>query len=59
MFKNLPANTGDTIQSLVGEDPTCCGAAKPRNTTTEALACLCSATREVATVRSLCTSTRE
>ena len=36
VVKNLPANTGDTgpiqgtrVQSLVWEDSTCCGAAKP------------------------------
>ena len=27
VVKNLPANAGDTVQSLVQEDPTCPGAA--------------------------------
>ena len=30
MVKNLPANAGDTGSILVQEDPTCCGATKPR-----------------------------
>ena len=29
--KNLPANAGAQLQSLVREDPTCCGATKPVN----------------------------
>ena len=26
VVKNLPANAGDTVQSLICEEPTCCGA---------------------------------
>ena len=29
VVKNLPANAGDTVRAVVGEDPTCCGATKP------------------------------
>ena len=29
MVRNPPANAGDTVQSLVLEDPTCGGATKP------------------------------
>ena len=29
MVKNPPANAGDTVRSLVWEDPPCRGAAKP------------------------------
>ena len=29
VVKNLPANAGDTVRSLVREDPTCRGATKP------------------------------
>ena len=29
VVKNLPSNAGDTVQSLIQEDPTCCGATKP------------------------------
>ena len=29
VVKNQPANAGDTVGSLVWEDPTCCGANKP------------------------------
>ena len=28
VVKNLPANAGDAVQSLVQEDPTCCRAPK-------------------------------
>ena len=29
VVKNPPANVGDMVQSLIQEDPTCCGATKP------------------------------
>ena len=29
VVKNPPANAGDTVRSLVREDPTCLGATKP------------------------------
>ena len=29
VVKNPPANSGDTVQALVREDPTCRGATKP------------------------------
>ena len=29
VVNNPPANAGDTVQALVQEDPTCCGARKP------------------------------
>ena len=29
--KNLPANAGAQFQSLVREEPTCCGATKPES----------------------------
>ena len=29
VIKNLPANSGDMVRSLVQEDPTCPGATKP------------------------------
>ena len=29
VVKNLPANAGDMVRSLVQEDPTCRGATKP------------------------------
>ena len=29
VVKSLPANAGDTIQSLIQEDPTCCRTTKP------------------------------
>ena len=29
MVKNLPASAGDMVQTLIQEDPTCHGAAKP------------------------------
>ena len=29
VVKNLPSNAGDTVQSLIQEDRTCCGATKP------------------------------
>ena len=29
VVENPPANAGDMDRSLLGEDPTCCGAAKP------------------------------
>ena len=29
VVKNSPANVGDMVQSLIQEDPTCCGATRP------------------------------
>ena len=29
VVENLPAKAGDTVQALVWEDPTCCGATRP------------------------------
>ena len=29
MVKNPPTKAGETVQSLIQEDPTCCGATKP------------------------------
>ena len=35
--KNLPANAGDTVRSLVWKDSTCCGGTKPVCSRTHAL----------------------
>ena len=50
---------GARFSPWLGKIPHAVGQLSPGTTTTEALACLCSAAREVATVRSLRTSTRE
>ena len=59
MFKNLPANAGARFNPCLGKIPHAVGQLSPGTPTTEALACLGSATREVASVRSLRTSARE
>ena len=65
VIKNLPANAGDTVQSLVQEDPTCRRATKPmrHNYWTCALepgnCSYCSPHWEATAMGSPCTATRE
>ena len=60
LLRILLPTQGTQVRSLVGEDPTCCGATKPacRNYWSPGAESLCSATREATATRSPCTSTK-
>ena len=58
-MKNPLADAGDVVQSVIGEGPTCHGAAKPWAPTIEPALQTPGARRDAAAMRSPCTATGE